>query len=364
MLDVVDEAECLFARGLHRLETLLEGKFDDVQIEVVAVDGPVDHEFAAGHAPVVEHELRGDRLSGRRLARPGELRRVVPFGTRDRAVGPGAVVLEDRHDGQILHDVVCLFGGQRLARFGPGVHAHTIGGAAQRQGVAEVCGVDRHARSHGQPATLRADELRAQDAVVAPEDLFEAVSAQHLKHRFGSRHGPEDAVCHMGLEKRRTHPPRSHGLRTAVMAADRLAELVPQPRREIGIAVGRPHTLRRKHAAQHGRRLHHKGRDALTGRRNGCRRSGSRCPDDQHVDLALLPATPRRLQDDEQHRRQQRRKGSCTFHAPARLPAASRRSHSHSLRICQIWNNPRGTWKQPFHLPPLRGSSTSPRRFR
>ena len=33
-------------------------------------------------------------------------------------------------------------------------------------------------------------------------------------------------------------------------------------------------------------------------------------------------------------------------------------------RVCQHWYSPRGTWKQPFHLPPLRSISTSPRRLR
>lgn len=35
-----------------------------------------------------------------------------------------------------------------------------------------------------------------------------------------------------------------------------------------------------------------------------------------------------------------------------------------SSKMRQHWKSPRGTWKQPFHFPPLRGSSTSPWRLR
>ena len=35
-----------------------------------------------------------------------------------------------------------------------------------------------------------------------------------------------------------------------------------------------------------------------------------------------------------------------------------------SSKMRQHWKSPRGTWKQPFHFPPLRGSNTSPWRLR
>ena len=42
----------------------------------------------------------------------------------------------------------------------------------------------------------------------------------------------------------------------------------------------------------------------------------------------------------------------------------SREFEAKSSKICQHWNKPRGTWKQPFHLPPFSESNTSPWRFK
>ena len=285
MLDVVDEAQGLLARRAQRLDALLPGKLDDIDVIVVALRRPVDHVLAARQASVAEHVF-GGHLPAAAHAAPLELRGVIPLGTGDRAVGTLAVVLEDGHDREVLHDVVGLVGCELLTRQRAGVHAHAVGRAAHRQRLAQVRGVDRRAGLDLEAVSPLVEEAGARHRALLHADRFEAVAVDHLKGGLRGGHRPEDAVGDVGFKQRGAHPPRRQGAGASVVAAQRLAELVPEARGELVVAVDGRDALCREHAAEHGRGFDDEGADTLAGRGDGGRRSGGRAADDQHVHRA------------------------------------------------------------------------------
>ena len=201
-------------------------------------------------------------------------------------VGPFAVVLEDRHHGQVLHDVVGLLERLPLARVGAGVHAHAVGRAAERQRFAQVGGVDRDACRDLQPSAPVVGEAGAGHGVALPVHLDETVAVDHFERRFRRRFGLEDAVGDARLELRGAHPARPERLRAAVVAAQGFAELVPEARGEAVVTVDGRYALRREHAAEHGRRLHDEGRNAFASGGDGRRSARGRAADHQHVHRA------------------------------------------------------------------------------
>ena len=286
VLDIVDEPQGLLAGGAQRGVTPGIGHLDDIHVDVVAVDRPVEHVFAIGQAAVVEHRLRRNRLPRSGLAGRSELRRVVPFGAGDGLVGTLAVILEDGDESQVLHDVVRLGRRQRLARVGTGVHPDAVGRAAHGQRIAQVGGIDRNACRDLEPVAPAMRETGARHAVAALVYLIEHIPVQDFEPRLGRSHRPEDAVRHVGLEERVAHPARGKRFGPAVMGAQSLAKFVPQPRGQVVVTVGSRDTLRREHPPEHGRGFDDQRGRPLTRRGDGRRSARSRAADNQHVDRA------------------------------------------------------------------------------
>ena len=237
------------------------------------------------HAAVFEHAFGA--LHAGQVVAPLELCGIVPLRTRDRAVAARAVVLEDCHEGEVLYDVVRLVGCQLLARFAAGVHAQPIGAAAQGQRVAQVRGVDRDAGPHAEPVSGGVGELGPRDTVTAAQYAGQPVAVADFELRLGRGHRLEDAVGDVRLEERRADPPGPEGPDAAVALAEPLAKFVPEPRREVEVAVRGADALRREHAAQHGGLLDDERAHAHARRGDGGRRAGGRAADDQHVGPAV-----------------------------------------------------------------------------
>ena len=126
VLDVVDEAQGLLPRRFEGRCALGMGKFHHVEVDVVALLGPVDHVFASRHTAVFEHPVGAVHPFRREVVTPGELRGVVARRPLDGSVRAGPVVLEDGHHREVLHRVVGLGRSQLFARVGAGVHAKTV----------------------------------------------------------------------------------------------------------------------------------------------------------------------------------------------------------------------------------------------
>ena len=105
----------------------------------------------------------------------------------------------------------------------------------------------------------------------------------HLERRLGRGHRVKDAVGHVRFEQGGAHPARPQRADTAVTLPQVVAELVPQTRRQVEIAVRGAYALGREHASQHGSLLDDERLHALPRRGDGGRRAGGRAADDEHV---------------------------------------------------------------------------------
>ena len=119
----------------------------------------------------------------------------------------------------------------------------------------------------------------------------------------------------MGFEERIAHPSGSQSRGSSVMGPERLAEFIPQARRQIGIAVDGRNALRRKHSAEHRRGFDDERRHPLPRRGNGRCRAGCRTADNQDIDHPTGGFGGCRQCESDGYDQYGREKESCTFHA-------------------------------------------------
>ena len=99
--------------GRIQIDQPLRGRtIDQIQINIIAMTGPVDHVLAVGQLPIGHHFLGIHiGLNARFIrviigTRTIEFAGIVVFRTNDGAIGLRAIVLQDHGIGKILNDVI------------------------------------------------------------------------------------------------------------------------------------------------------------------------------------------------------------------------------------------------------------------
>ena len=148
----IDETEGVLLGFLESLGTLLGCHFNDVEIVVIALNGPVYHIFSTGEPSVGNHHLLAPHSVGL-----GGVYAEVVHGTTGIEVGVialgalycgvGSVIFEDGNVGEVLDYAVFLERGNIFACVEAAFHAYIVFHARHFGNIAEFGGINHHARS-------------------------------------------------------------------------------------------------------------------------------------------------------------------------------------------------------------------------
>ncbi len=289
-LDVIDEASGDILGFLVCGKTFLRSHLHDIRIVVVAVYRPVEHIFlSAGQTAVVQHFLRRPQNpSMGRSGAPGPLAAVqehigrISLRALNGHVRIGTVILQNRHIGHVLHDVIGLFRSNLLAGFRTRVHSDMILHPARGRDVTEFRSVNHDLGTDRKPRTVSPAERSGPSAVGLFSHL-KGISMSQPETALPCRHPMQDFVSDMRLKQDVAHPAALQGIVAAVMGSQTVAELSEDASAKPVVPIHRADSGRRQHSAEPRGFLHNQCRCPGTRGLYSCGDTARSSAHDKHI---------------------------------------------------------------------------------